>query len=107
MVLLMGCSSGLLKPMGSYQPTGMALKYLLAGCPTIVANLWDVTDRDIDRFTERVIQVSVRVLRYAVMAELMWYCDRRGLDKRSCRLLSWWPEQDQSASLDFLTELHP
>ena len=29
---------------------GMPLSYLLAGCPALVANLWDVTDRDIDKF---------------------------------------------------------
>ena len=28
----------------------MALSYLGAGSPAIVGNLWDVTDRDIDRF---------------------------------------------------------
>lgn len=30
---------------------GMPLSYLLAGCPALVANLWDVTDRDIDKFS--------------------------------------------------------
>lgn len=25
------------------------------GCPTAIANLWDVTDRDIDRFSEAVL----------------------------------------------------
>lgn len=28
----------------------------LAGCPAAVANLWDVTDRDIDRFAQSVLQ---------------------------------------------------
>lgn len=28
----------------------MALAYLHARCPALVANLWDVTDREIDRF---------------------------------------------------------
>lgn len=27
------------------------MNYLLAGCPTLVANLWDVTDKDLDRFS--------------------------------------------------------
>ncbi|BDA44094.1 probable separin at C-terminar half [Coccomyxa sp. Obi] len=48
--LLMGCSSGRLTRTGTYAPSGPVLAYLLAGCPTAVANLWDVTDRDIDRF---------------------------------------------------------
>ncbi len=28
---------------------------MLAGCPTAIGNLWDVTDRDIDRFTKAVL----------------------------------------------------
>ncbi|PIA27888.1 hypothetical protein AQUCO_07400015v1, partial [Aquilegia coerulea] len=48
--LLMGCSSGCLLFMGSYNPQGVVLSYLLAGSPAIVANLWEVTDKDIDRF---------------------------------------------------------
>ncbi|KAF8045404.1 hypothetical protein N665_5007s0001 [Sinapis alba] len=47
---LMGCSSGSLWLKGCYIPQGIPLSYLLAGSPAIVANLWDVTDRDIDRF---------------------------------------------------------
>ena len=61
--LLMGCSSGRLKTttattnamMPYYEPTGVVLAYLLAGCPTAVANLWDVTDRDIDRFAQALL----------------------------------------------------
>ena len=61
-VILMGCSSGKLESInrkGSdsisqetlfYEPEGIALSYLIAGAPCVVANLWDVTDRDIDRY---------------------------------------------------------
>ncbi|KAF8940108.1 hypothetical protein BGZ58_007693 [Dissophora ornata] len=49
--LLLGCSSGSLKGGGEFDPTGNAMNYLLAGCPTLVANLWDVTDKDLDRFS--------------------------------------------------------
>ncbi|KAG0006975.1 hypothetical protein BGZ65_000796 [Modicella reniformis] len=49
--LLLGCSSGSLKGEGEFDPTGNAMNYLLAGCPTLVANLWDVTDKDLDRFS--------------------------------------------------------
>ncbi|CAM6096994.1 unnamed protein product [Calypogeia fissa] len=49
--LLMGCSSGRLSLHGEYQPAGVVLSYLMAGCPAVVANLWDVTDGDIDRFS--------------------------------------------------------
>ena len=48
--LLMGCSSGALVPRGELAPTGMAIAYLHAGCPALVANLWDVTDGEIDKF---------------------------------------------------------
>uniref|UniRef100_T1IUX7 separase n=1 Tax=Strigamia maritima TaxID=126957 RepID=T1IUX7_STRMM len=54
--LLMGCSSGKLRSLGrGLEPTGTVLQYLLAGCPSIVADLWDVTDRDIDRFLESLL----------------------------------------------------
>lgn len=50
-VLLMGCSSGKLHDGGDFDPWGTVLHYLIAGCPCIVANLWDVTDKDLDRFS--------------------------------------------------------
>ncbi|XP_057825408.2 separase isoform X2 [Cryptomeria japonica] len=50
-VVLMGCSSGRLSYRGDYEPAGVPLSYLIAGCPCIIANLWDVTDGDIDRFS--------------------------------------------------------
>ncbi|KAG0275409.1 hypothetical protein BGZ95_008824 [Linnemannia exigua] len=50
--ILLGCSSGLLRGSGEFDPTGNAMNYMLAGCPTVVANLWDVTDRDLDRFSK-------------------------------------------------------
>ncbi|KAG9135415.1 hypothetical protein Leryth_007169 [Lithospermum erythrorhizon] len=48
--VLMGCSSGSLSLNGSYSPQGAPLYYLHAGSPVVVANLWEVTDKDIDRF---------------------------------------------------------
>ncbi|KAF9431145.1 hypothetical protein BGZ94_008295 [Podila epigama] len=52
--LLLGCSSGSLKGPGEFDPTGNVMNFLLAGCPTVVANLWDVTDRDLDRLSKAV-----------------------------------------------------
>ena len=49
--LLMGCSSGRLLMRGDYEPLGVPWTYLMTGCPTAIANLWDVTDGDIDRFS--------------------------------------------------------
>ncbi|KAJ0743876.1 putative separase [Helianthus annuus] len=53
--LLMGCSSGSLSLNGSYTPKGAPLHYMFAGSPVIIANLWDVTDKDIDRFCKTVL----------------------------------------------------
>ncbi|KAJ5745588.1 Peptidase C50 separase [Penicillium odoratum] len=47
---LMGCSSGTLTETGEYEPYGTPMNYLHAGSPALVATLWDVTDKDIDRF---------------------------------------------------------
>ncbi|VDC05614.1 unnamed protein product [Peniophora sp. CBMAI 1063] len=52
--MLWGCSSGLMRDMGDFDRTGTPYNYMLGGCPTLVANLWDVTDRDIDKFTQSV-----------------------------------------------------
>ncbi|KAM7219852.1 Separin [Rhypophila decipiens] len=54
-VLLMGCSSAKLAECGDFEPYGPAWNYMMAGAPAVVGTLWDVTDRDIDRFTEGVL----------------------------------------------------
>jgi separase len=76
-VWLMGCSSGRVIEHGDYEPTSVPLSYLVAGkrlehtgttedetkyrndnreglCMAVVATLWDVTDKDIDRFAVEV-----------------------------------------------------
>ncbi|KAI9473965.1 MAG: peptidase family C50-domain-containing protein [Benjaminiella poitrasii] len=53
--LLMGCSSGVLESNGQFESYGYVLNYLLAGSPAVVANLWDVTDRSIDRLTKHML----------------------------------------------------
>lgn len=53
--LLIGCGSGRLREAGDFEPYGMALEYLKAGSPALVGNLWDVTDRDIDRFAYKML----------------------------------------------------
>jgi separase len=50
--MLMGCSSGALIETGEFEPYGPPADYMLAGCPALVATLWDVTDKDIDRFAK-------------------------------------------------------
>ncbi len=63
-IILMGCSSGVLLSVNqnngsdmcnkelNFEPEGVALSYLCAGAPCVVSNLWDVTDRDIDRYVQ-------------------------------------------------------
>uniref|UniRef100_K7GBT1 separase n=1 Tax=Pelodiscus sinensis TaxID=13735 RepID=K7GBT1_PELSI len=54
--LLFGCSSAALALRGNLEGTGIILKYIMAGCPLVLGNLWDVTDRDIDRYMEALLQ---------------------------------------------------
>lgn len=49
--LLLGCSSAALKDNHLLEPSGTVFSYLIGGCPMVVGNLWDVTDKDIDKFT--------------------------------------------------------
>lgn len=60
--VLMGCSSGRLRP--ACGAPGNALvgpvsTYATHGSPCVVVNLWDVTDRDIDRFTHQLLSRCV------------------------------------------------
>ena len=52
----MGCSSGALTEAGEYEAYGTPINYMHAGSPAVLATLWDVTDKDIDRFSKQVLQ---------------------------------------------------
>ena len=54
--ILMGCSSGMVHGAGDFEPHGAPYNYLIAGCPALMANLWDVTDKDIDKLTMRTLE---------------------------------------------------
>ena len=56
----MGCSSGSLSLNGQYTLQGTHLSYLSAGSPVIVVNLWEVTDKDIDRFGKAMLVAWLR-----------------------------------------------
>ena len=49
--LLLGCSSAAVKYHGNLSPSGMIYSYLQGGSPLVIGNLWDVTDKDIDKFS--------------------------------------------------------
>lgn len=53
---LLGCSSAAMKYYGKLEPTGTIYTYLLGGCPMVLGNLWDVTDKDIDKFSEELFE---------------------------------------------------
>ena len=57
--VLMGCSSARLKREGVFEPRGMVLSYLIGGARLAVGNLWDVSDRDIDRFADSLFRRAV------------------------------------------------
>jgi len=54
----MGCSSASLgnRTGSGAAAVGPTAAYIAAGSPCVVANLWDVTDRDIDLFTEAMLR---------------------------------------------------
>jgi len=54
--ILMGCSSGALVEAGEFECYGPPVSYMHGGCPALVATLWDVTDKDIDRFAKRTFE---------------------------------------------------
>ncbi|KAG8827345.1 hypothetical protein FRC19_003922 [Serendipita sp. 401] len=54
--MLWGCSSGLMADAGDFERSGTPYNYLIGGCQSLVANLWDVTDKDIDKFAEAVFK---------------------------------------------------
>jgi len=76
--MLWGCSSGLMRDMGDFDRTGTPYNYMMAGCPTLVACLWDVTDNELDKFAQSVF-------------------DKLRLDAKSVR--SWKGEVDEAVSL--------
>lgn len=53
---LLGCSSATMKDYGDLGSTGLMYSYLMGGSPLILGNLWDVTDKDIDKFSMSVFE---------------------------------------------------
>ncbi|KAL7283883.1 hypothetical protein ACG7TL_001154 [Trametes sanguinea] len=99
--MLWGCSSGVLKYMGDFDRTGTPYHYMLAGCPTLVANLWDVTDRDIDKFSQSVFDD----LRLDVESVKQWRPDDAGSGKTS--VVTAVAKARESCKLKYLTGAAP
>ena len=55
-MFLMGCSSGKLIDEGEIDPYGVPFYCVIAGSGSVLGNLWDVTDRDIDRFLKQILE---------------------------------------------------
>lgn len=53
-LLLIGCSLGVVTDNGLLEPHGAIMNWLTCGAPMVLANLWDVTDKDIDLFSQSV-----------------------------------------------------
>ncbi|KAI0360283.1 hypothetical protein OH77DRAFT_1393661 [Trametes cingulata] len=99
--MLWGCSSGILKYMGEFDRTGTPYHYMLAGCPTLIANLWDVTDRDIDKFSQSVFDD----LHLTPNAVKKWRADDSGSQKTS--VVRAVAKARESCKLKYLTGAAP
>ncbi|OTB06864.1 hypothetical protein M426DRAFT_318579 [Hypoxylon sp. CI-4A] len=78
--MLMGCSSASLADPGRFECHGPVWNYMLAGSPAVVGTLWDVTDRDIDRFAGRVFEEWGLMPKGTFVEE-----DARGKGKKAAR----------------------
>jgi separase len=59
-LFLMGCSSGELNDNGEMDPVGAPYYCAAAGSGAVVANLWNVTDREIDRFLMALLEQTLK-----------------------------------------------
>ena len=60
--LVMGCSSAALSNTDQMvESSGSSYYFLINGCPTYVGCLWNVTDRDIDLFAERLLKRTFKI----------------------------------------------
>ena len=97
--MLWGCSSGALKDMGEFDRVGTPNNYMLAGCPSLVANLWDVTDRDIDKFAQAVFSK----LRLEAGEVGKWKKGKRGPKDGKISIVSAVAQSRDACKLKYLT----
>ena len=86
-IVLMGCSSGAYDPHDYSSPASVSMLCLLAGAPMIMANIWDVTDTDIDRLSTHLLQELLSFSR-SMSAPQRTLCLSASLKsaRRTCRL---------------------
>lgn len=53
---LFGCSSAKLRDRGFHEPIGALTSLFEKNSPLVVGNLWDVTDKDLDRFSIQMLE---------------------------------------------------
>lgn len=82
--MLWGCSSGVLRRQGRFDPAGTPHVYMRAGAPALLANLWDTTDRELDSVCDAVLQrVGLRDGEYKANMTLP---DAVSASRSACRL---------------------
>ncbi|KAI3654592.1 hypothetical protein MP228_000646 [Amoeboaphelidium protococcarum] len=53
--LLFGCSSARLKDYRCFDPYGSVVDFIMANSPLVVGNLWDVTDKELDKLSVQIL----------------------------------------------------
>ncbi|KDQ13324.1 hypothetical protein BOTBODRAFT_133563 [Botryobasidium botryosum FD-172 SS1] len=99
--MLWGCSSGALRDQGEFDRIGTPYNYMLSGCPSLVANLWDVTDRDIDKFATSVFEKLHLLDRESVGA---W---REGRPEKGVSIVAAVAQSREVCKLKYLTGAAP
>jgi separase len=89
LAVVVGCSSGkVFAHSGPLDITGTAYKFLLNGCPSYVGCLWEVTDRDIDRFADQFMNhISHNWDEQNEHAKVKNVCQAINLSRNKCKLL--------------------
>lgn len=83
--LLIGCSSGAQTSHGMLEPTSNIQNWLVCGSPMLVTNLWDVTDKDIDKFSIELL-AQWGLLEDEMTGDLRNICDAVDKSRNSCTL---------------------
>ncbi|KAK6457517.1 separin protein [Scheffersomyces xylosifermentans] len=81
--LLIGCSSGALQESGILEPHGNIYNWLTCGTPSVLVNLWDVTDKDIDLFSMSVFEKWGML---NTSDSTMSICEAVGMSRETCTL---------------------